>query len=204
MIKFSCMAFIACFFLCSNSISQTFEKAYSLANYRVEGWRIIQNADESYLVIGTANTIGSSSSCGCVLKTDKDGIFIWGKIYSDPNYSNVEFKDINSVGNSYLITGSIHQAFTNRNSIAIKIDSLGNIVYGNSYGQGTVHKSLLLSDGNYLFVGETRGLGAGSYDTYLVKTDTNGTQLWAKTIGTNGYDLIFKALYYGPIHMLWI
>jgi hypothetical protein len=44
-------------------------------------------------------------------------------------------------------------------------------------------------DGGYIFAGVTNGLGAGSYDMYLVKTDAKGDTLWTKTFGGSTYDV---------------
>jgi parallel beta-helix repeat protein len=47
---------------------------------------------------------------------------------------------------------------------------------------------LQTSDGGYLVVGETYSYGSGSYDFWVVKTDSSGTQQWTKTYGGSAAD----------------
>jgi len=50
-----------------------------------------------------------------------------------------------------------------------------NIEYGNAV--------CLSPDGGYVITGVTESYGAGSWDAYLIKTDSSGDTLWARTFG---------------------
>ena len=49
-------------------------------------------------------------------------------------------------------------------------------------------KLLLTSDGGFVLVGNTRSYGAGDYNVWMVKADTNGDTLWTRTYGGSALD----------------
>ncbi len=55
---------------------------------------------------------------------------------------------------------------------------------GNDYGKFVIETS----DGGFAVVGSTNSVGAGNYDVWLLKTDSNGDTLWTKTYGGTDND----------------
>ncbi len=75
----------------------------------------------------------------------------------------------------------------------IKTDSNGTEEWDKTFGgaeadfldRGSVRQT---SDGGYIITGYTRSYGAGDYDAWLIKTDSDGTEEWNRTFGGTGLD----------------
>lgn len=98
---------------------------------------------------------------------------------------------------SYLVTGW-SSSFVEGASEAflLKVDSLGEFKwsrhYGGSESDGGRRVMYIQNHGIYI-AGYTNSFGNGAYDFYLVKTDTDGNQLWDMTYGTSGWERVLDA-----------
>ncbi len=103
--------------------------------------------------------------------------------YYDLGYSEDSRCVQQTTDGGYIMAGfqgiwvGVSQAFL------IKTDSLGQTVWSKTYGGPDNNEFWSVRqtyDGGYIATGQTTGSQSNFYDTYLVKTDSNGDTLWTK------------------------
>jgi len=178
--------FIVCSRACFAQVS--FEKIYTISGYGMNGSKVIQEQDGTFLILANAYS-GVSINKGCLVKADSIGNILWAKYYSEQLFNHISFSNFElTPNNDYIISGTASNA-TSRRILMMKVDSLGNIIWSNCYGQGLNNSNAgwcvkVLSDGNYLIGG-----AIDSGDIYFIKTDTSGNTLWSRSISTGGFDV---------------
>ncbi len=129
--------------------------------------------------------IGAGTFSGAdIIRLDSNGDRVWAK-----DFAGVEnINDIKQTADGgYIMAGYQEASFANENNtnLVIKLDSNGNQVWTETYG-GTysfAHTVIEDADGNYVVGGETTSYGAGNNDILLVKFNSSGDKVWARTVG---------------------
>jgi hypothetical protein len=155
---------------------------------------IIQSSDGGYVVAGYTESFKYSQGAGgydmYVVKLDSSGNVLWTKTIggsSDDYASSI----IQSSDGGYVIAGSTRSFGAGSDDIyLVKLDSSGNVVWtktiGGSYGDEAM-SIIRSSDGGYVVAGYTGSFGSGG-DIFVVKLDSSGNVVWAKTIGSGRWD----------------
>ncbi|MBW8051179.1 MAG: T9SS type B sorting domain-containing protein [Cytophagales bacterium] len=132
------------------------------------------------LVLILSNGVKSSIAQQVFQKT-------YGGISEDTSYSIYQTAD-----GGYIFTGTTNSFGAGGNDVLlIKTDSLGDTLWTKAYGgTGNDHGRSVMqtTDLGYIITGYTNSFGAGEYDVYLIKTDSNGNTQWTKTYGGAVYD----------------
>ena len=144
---------------------------------RVEDWAydIIQTQDSGFVTI--AKTMDGDDAT--LFKTDKNGNPIWAKILSYNN-STINSENILLSNDNYiLIGGNAYDTTTFESKIILsKIDSLGNVIWTNTFG-GPVNENEYagsfnqLIDSTFILLGN--GAGFGSIGSYFIKSGLAGS-----------------------------
>lgn len=104
------------------------------------------------------------------------------KLYSGAGFDKGE-GIVQLADSSYMITGSSSSWGENQQAFLMKVDSLGNYKWSQSYGgpETDQGKRIMHIPGDgFLVAGMSNSFGDGDYDAFLFKTDEAGNLIWTK------------------------
>jgi hypothetical protein len=165
-------------------------KTYGDAGYD-GGMKVLQTSDQGYIVLGFTYSFGAGSCDIWLIKTDAQGDTLWTKTIGD-FLIDAPYDIQKTTDGGYIIIGSTEFPSAGENDVyLIKTDSLGDTLWTRTFGGTSYERGYSVQqtgDGGYIVVGYTYSYGAGSYDVYLIKTDSLGDTLWTKTFGGTSMD----------------
>jgi hypothetical protein len=150
------------------------------------GTSLIQTSDGGYAIAGHTKSFGAGEWDVYVVKLDTNGNLQWTKTIGGPA-SEIGNSLIQTSDSGYAIAGFTSSFGAGGDDIyVVKLDAKGNLQWTKTIGgpDDEIGYSLIqTSDGGYAIAGVTGSFGAGEWDVYVVKLDTNGNLQWTKTIG---------------------
>ena len=140
-----------------------------------------QTADGGCVIAGWTSSFGAGSRDVYLIKTDVYGNQQWSQTFGGTgfDYGNHVHQTSDS---GYIITGHIDSLGISHNDVyVVKTDNDGNQLWyktigGSSFEVGTSVQQT--SDGGYIITGSTASYGAGGYDVYLIKLESEIEQLF--------------------------
>ena len=116
---------------------------------------------------------------------------IWNHTYESER-SNSLFDVRQTSDGGYIAVGNIETSGSySRQLLMIRTDDLGNAVWTKTYGGYGTEQGLSVKqtpDGGYVVVGNTTSYGS-AFQVYLLRTNSQGDTLWAKTYGGSDFDV---------------
>ncbi|MCX5886174.1 MAG: BACON domain-containing carbohydrate-binding protein [Proteobacteria bacterium] len=143
---------------------------------------IQQTTDGGYIVAGYTKSFGAGNYDAWVVKLDSNGNVTWQKTYGGSDADDASSIQQTTDG------GYIVAVYSSTTAVGlfwiVKLDSSGNVVWQKTYGGSDADFASSIqqtTDGGYIVAGETHSFGAGSYDAWVLKLDSNGNINWQKT-----------------------
>ncbi len=157
----------------------------------------IETSDGGFIAAGyfECNTSMDCYPDMYILKTDSDGVVQWSKTESSANNNNDWARDViqTSDGN-YVIAGTWNDDGWNSKASLRKYDTSGELIWENIYTNSVANEAYELietDDGDIVFAGYS-GTQHGAYKFFVVKTDTDGNQIWKKAKNSVGDAILYS------------
>ena len=157
----------------------------------------IETSDGGFIAAGyfECNTSMDCYPDMYILKIDSDGVVQWSKTESSANNNNDWARDViqTSDGN-YVIAGTWNDDGWNSKASLRKYDTNGELIWGNIYTNSVANEAYELietDEGDIVFAGYS-GTQHGAYKFFVVKTDTDGNQIWKKAKNSVGDAILYS------------
>jgi len=151
-----------------------------------QGNMILQTAGGGYIIAGNTYSFGAGEYDIYLVKTDENGDTLWTKTYGDiaADYGNAILE---TGDGGYIIAGITETYDDNWSSVyLIRTNENGDTLWTRSYRKGRYCRAADIkttTDGGYIVAGSAQTHNPESNDFFLMKTDSVGDSLWAKTYG---------------------
>jgi hypothetical protein len=189
-IFFGVVCLLTLFAAAPTSAQIRFERTYG-GDTLDYGVSVQQTEDGGYIVAGYTYSFGAGDCDVYLVKVDSVGDTVWTRTYggsgNDAAYCVRETRDGGCILTGYTSSfGAGSSDF-----YLVKTDSVGSTMWTRTYGGSDLEYGYSVQetqDGGYILAGYTESYGAGWYDVYLVKTDSAGDSVWARTYGGSDED----------------
>jgi hypothetical protein len=148
---------------------------------------IQKTSDGGYIIIGSTESFGTSMSDLWLIKIDADGTELWNKTYGSSPWNEGYAAQQTSDG-GYILLGTTDKRDTD--FWLIKTDPNGNKLWDRTFGGNYSDIGYSLDqtiDGGFILSGTTTSFGSGRLG-WLLKTDSDGNELWNQTFYPNDND----------------
>lgn len=177
-----------------------FIKSFGETNKTNYPAHVLATPDGGYLLDGSSHISGIGNDELIVIKTDKYGDTLWTRIYDGPGKEAGQGETKLLLNGNYLLasTSSSYGYGASPNGyfdiILLEIEPNGNLVRTVTYGgtnRENVKGFIQFPDSSFLFYGETKSIGAGNEDIFLMRLDKNFDTIFIKTYGDFMDEVVF-------------
>ena len=152
---------------------------------------ITRTSDGGYLVTGGGYANATYGFDTWLTKLDSSGNVSWTRTWGNTNADGVVTSIQTPDGGYFGVGNTAPTTSTQTDALLEKFDSSGGLTWARTWGGADYDYAftpVVTSDGDYVMAGRTASVGAGGYDSLLLKYSSTGNFVWAKTFGSTGYD----------------
>jgi len=151
------------------------------------GYSVQQTTDGGYIVAGYTESYGVGGWDVYLIKTNSLGDTLWTRTYGGTDYDR-GYSVQQTTDGGYIVAGYTQSYGAGYEDVyLIKTNSLGDTLWTRTYGGTSSDRGYSVqqtTDGGYIVAGWTFSYGASDgNDVYLIKINSSGNVLWAKTFG---------------------
>ena len=146
-----------------------------------------QTSDGGYIATGYCIDDDTWDYQAWTFKIDSLGEVEWEDVFGSTNKGNTGEDVIETSDGGFVITGNKDNNGDNAKALLRKYSNDGQLLWSQTYSSSNYNEGLSLietSDYNLVFVGFS-GTSHGAYKHFMVKTDSEGNQIWKKRFGNN-------------------
>ncbi|GEM_PF-793678 len=156
-----------------------------------DGYYIDTTSDGNYIISGDVTRDVNSDYDVYLSKVDPSGNQIWSVTYDSPSgTADDEGFCVHETSDGGFIVSGRSGHWYSGDALLLKTDADGNILWTRQYnfydyGDECSWSVTEADDGGFILTGEAGTGGWGSYDLFLIKTNSVGNLLWAWFLGGN-------------------
>jgi len=178
--------------LISNSFSQEYiwNRTWGGVNHDF-GYGLATDSSNNVYVAGGTMNFGTGGSM-VLVKYDNMGVQQWYRIWGGSGGESGSYVAVDSNDNVYVSGGTTSFAVGSSDLFLVKYSSSGVEQWYRTWGGSEIDGALgvaIDSYDNIYITGYTESFGSGMYDIFVVKYDSDGTQLWDEVWGKGGPDV---------------
>ena len=146
----------------------------------------ITDGFQSFYITGTSSS--GANSKALILKLDGNAALIWSREIGNHSSGNAL---ICSNDDQLILVGSSTDETDNQDVLLSKLNSDGQVIWEKAFGGPLADQGkdvIELYNGDLMIIGTTQSFGAGVADMFVVKTDSDGNEIWRRTFGGIGLD----------------
>jgi uncharacterized delta-60 repeat protein len=152
-------------------------------------YSIQQTSDGGYVIAGSKQNTTTLDFDAYVVKTNGNGDTLWTRIYGGFGL-DVAVSVWQTSDGGYFIGGyTASFGAGGYDFYVVRTNSTGGTLWSRTYGGSgaeVAYSCQPTTDGGFVMAGYSNSFGAGGYDVYVVKANSNGDTLWTRTYGRSG------------------